>query len=179
MIFPYPVEGPGRDEFREKLRSDLLIEIRRAVRARLASLEREWAEGYRADKIEAVTVLEGFAAQMILLEAERMAADMILVFNSRRSPLRRLLHGSVAQQVVAGARIPVVVQPIVEAGLRGDSGERGGRVKHLRVILNGKGAGSPRVRAAFAKCVKRARLGQRRALSVGERPGLVPECSFA
>jgi nucleotide-binding universal stress UspA family protein len=85
------------------------------VRARLASLEREWADGYRADKIEAVTALEGFAAQMILLEAERTAADMILVFNRRRSPLHRSLHGSVAQQVVLAARIPVVAMPIVDA----------------------------------------------------------------
>jgi nucleotide-binding universal stress UspA family protein len=114
VTFPYPAEGPGRDELREKLRADLLSEAKRASRARLASLEREWAKGYRADKIEAVTALEGFAAQMILLETERTAADMILVFNRRRSPLRRLLHGSVAQQVVSGARIPVVVMPIVD-----------------------------------------------------------------
>jgi nucleotide-binding universal stress UspA family protein len=116
VTFPYPAEGPGREELREKLRSDLLSEARRAVRARLASLEREWAEGYRADKIEAVTVLDGFPAQTILLEAERVAADMILVFNRSRSPLRRLLHRSVAQQVVSGARIPVLVLPIVDAG---------------------------------------------------------------
>jgi nucleotide-binding universal stress UspA family protein len=115
VTFPYPAEGPGREELREKLRADLLSEARRAVRTRLASLEREWAEGYRADKIEAVTALEGFAGQMILLEAERTAADMILVFNRRRSPLHRLLHGSVAQQVVSGARIPVVAVPIVDA----------------------------------------------------------------
>jgi len=115
VTFPYPAEGPGREELREKLRADLLSEARRAVRTRLASLEREWAEGYRAEKIEAVTALEGFAAQMILLEAERTAADMILVFNRRRSPLHRLLHGSVAQQVVSGARIPVVAMPIVDA----------------------------------------------------------------
>ena len=114
VIFPYPGEGPDREKLREKLRSELLSEARQAVRARLASLQREWSEGYRADKIEAVTVLEGFAAQMILLEAERTAADLILVFTSRPSGLRRLLHGSVAQQVVAGARIPVVVQPIVD-----------------------------------------------------------------
>ena len=115
VTFPYPVEGPDREKLREKLRSELLSEARRAVRTRLASLEREWAEGYRADKIEAVTALEGFAAQMILLEAERPAADMILVFNRHRSPLHRLLHGSVAQQVVSGARIPVVAIPIVDA----------------------------------------------------------------
>jgi nucleotide-binding universal stress UspA family protein len=115
VTFPYPAEGPGREELREKLRADLLSEARRVVRTRLASLEREWAEGYRADKIEAVTALEGFAAQMILLEAERTAADMILVFNRRRSPLHRLLRGSVAQQVVSGARIPVVAVPIVDA----------------------------------------------------------------
>jgi nucleotide-binding universal stress UspA family protein len=116
VSFPYPVEGPGRDALQEKLRSDLLSEARRAVRARLASLERDWAEGYRAEKIEGVTVLEGLAAEMILLEAKRVAADLILVFNHRRTPLRRWLHGSVVQQVVSGARIPVVVQPIVDAG---------------------------------------------------------------
>ena len=115
VTFPYPAEGPGREELREKLRADLLSEARRAVRTHLTSLQREWAEGYRADKIEAVTALEGFAAQMILLEAKRTAADMILVFNRRRSPLHRLLHGSVAQQVVSGARVPVVAMPIVDA----------------------------------------------------------------
>ena len=127
VIFPYLGEGPGREELREKLRSDLLNEARAAVRARLTSLKREWAEGYRADKIEAVTVLEGSAARMILLEAERAAADMILVFDRRGRPLGRLLHESVAQQVVSGARIPVVVMPIVDAGAaRDDNGERGG-----------------------------------------------------
>jgi nucleotide-binding universal stress UspA family protein len=114
VILPYPGEGPDREKLREKLRSELLSEARQAVRARLASLQREWAEGYRADKIETVSVVEGFAAQMILLEAERTAADMILVFTSRPSRLRRLLQGSVAQQVVAGSRIPVLVQPIVD-----------------------------------------------------------------
>jgi nucleotide-binding universal stress UspA family protein len=123
VIFPYPGEGPDREKVREKLRSELLSEARRAVQARLASLEREWAEGYRADKIEAVSVVDGVAAQVILLEAERTAADMILVFTSRPSRLRRLLHGSVAQQVVAGARIPVLVQPIVEAGAFAATGE--------------------------------------------------------
>ena len=117
VVLPYTGEGPDSETLRERLRAELLREARRAVRERLASLEREWAEGYRADKIEAVTALEGFAAQMILLEAERTAADMILVFNRRRSPLHRMLHGSVAQQVVSAARIPVVAMPIVDADL--------------------------------------------------------------
>src|SRR4051812_40085397 len=73
VIFPDAGEGLDREKLREKLRSELLSEARLAVRARLASLEREWTEGYRADKIEAVAVLEGFAAQMILLESERAA----------------------------------------------------------------------------------------------------------
>jgi nucleotide-binding universal stress UspA family protein len=82
------------------------------VRARLASLQQEWAEDLRPEKIEAVVVLEGIAAETILLEAEQAAADMILVFNRRRGPLRRLLLGSVAQQVVSDAPIPVLVLPI-------------------------------------------------------------------
>jgi nucleotide-binding universal stress UspA family protein len=116
VSFPYPVEGPGRDELREKLRAELLSEARQVVQARLASLKSEWAEGYRADRIETAIVLEGFVAEAILLEAERVRADMILVFNRRRNSLRRWLHASVAQQVVSGARIPVVVQPIVDVG---------------------------------------------------------------
>jgi nucleotide-binding universal stress UspA family protein len=113
VAFPYPSEGPGIDELQARLRSELLDEAKRAVRARLASLQQEWAEDLRPEKIEAVIALEGIAAETILLEAERAAADMILVFNRRRGPLRRLLLGSVAQQVVSDARIPVMVLPIV------------------------------------------------------------------
>ncbi len=112
VAFPYPSEGPGIDELQERLRSGLLDEARRAVRARLASLQQEWAEDLRPEKIEAVIALEGIAAETILLEAERATADMILVFSRGRGPLRRLLLGSVAQQVVSDARIPVVVLPI-------------------------------------------------------------------
>jgi len=110
--FPYASEGPCIGELQERLRSDLLNEARRVVRARLDSLQQEWAEDLRPEKIEAVTALEGIAAETILLEAERAAADMILVFSHRRGPLRRLLLGSVAQRVVSDARIPVVVLPI-------------------------------------------------------------------
>jgi nucleotide-binding universal stress UspA family protein len=106
--FPYPSEGPGIGELQERLRSDLLNEARRVVRARLDSLQQEWAEDLRPEKIEAVIALEGIAAETILLEAKRAAVDMIL----RRGPLRRLLLGSVAQQVESDARIPVVVLPI-------------------------------------------------------------------
>ena len=110
VVFPYASEGPAL----EKLRSELLSEARRAVHARLASLQQEWAAGYRPEKIEAVMALEGPAAQMILLEAEQVTADMILLFNRRRGSLRRLLPGSVAQQVVSEARIPVLVLPIAD-----------------------------------------------------------------
>jgi len=112
VAFPYPSEGLGIDELQERLRSELLNEARRAVRARLASLQQEWAEDLRPENIEAVIALEGIAAETILLEAERAAADMILVFSRRRGPLRRLLLGSVAQHVVSEARVPVVVLPI-------------------------------------------------------------------
>ena len=116
VAFPYPSEGPGLDELQERLTSELLNEARRAVRARLASLQQEWAEDLRPEKIEAVISLEGLAADTILLEAERSAAHMILVFNRRHSTLRRLFLGSVAQQVVSGARIPVAVIPIADEG---------------------------------------------------------------
>jgi nucleotide-binding universal stress UspA family protein len=107
VAFPYPSEGLGIDELREKLRSELLDEARRAVRARLASLQQEWAEDLRSERIEELIALEGIAAETILLEAERAAVDMILVFNRRRGPLRRLLLGSVTQQVGISTQSPL------------------------------------------------------------------------
>jgi nucleotide-binding universal stress UspA family protein len=110
--FPYASEGPGIDELQERLRSELLNEARRAVHSRLDSLQQEWEEDLRPEKIEAVIAREGIAAETILFEAKRAGADMILVFNHRRYPVSRFFLGSVAQQVVSDARIPVVVLPI-------------------------------------------------------------------
>jgi nucleotide-binding universal stress UspA family protein len=112
VVFPYPSEGLSLYELEEKLRTELLNEARRAVQARLATLQQEWAADYRPEKIEGVLALEGMAAETILLEAQRAAVDMILVFNRRRDPFRRLLLGSVAQRVVSDSRVPVLVLPI-------------------------------------------------------------------
>lgn len=54
-------------------------------------------------------VREGSAAEVILAEAERWPADLIVVGSHGRTGLKRLLLGSVAQKVVAHAPCPVEV----------------------------------------------------------------------
>jgi len=58
-----------------------------------------------------VTIVEGTAAQAVLDAAEARAATAIIVGTHGRRGLRRLVLGSVAEGVVRGSRLPVLVVP--------------------------------------------------------------------
>ena len=53
----------------------------------------------------------GIAAEEILREAEACRADLIAMTTTGKSGLRRVVMGSVAEQVLHGARVPVLLQP--------------------------------------------------------------------
>lgn len=55
--------------------------------------------------------LEGEAADVILSEAQRIGADLILIGRSAASERGQSLLGSVSQQVLNAAHIPVLVIP--------------------------------------------------------------------
>lgn len=55
--------------------------------------------------------IEGSPAEIILAEADRIGADLILLGSRNPSDMTDMLLGSVSQQVLASARVPVFVIP--------------------------------------------------------------------
>jgi nucleotide-binding universal stress UspA family protein len=56
-------------------------------------------------------VFEGAPAEMILEAAERTGADLIVMSTHGRTGLSRLVYGSVAEAVLRGGRVPVLLVP--------------------------------------------------------------------
>lgn len=86
-----------------------------------AEFERAEAEAYLArvrQKCEMariasnVEVFEGAPAEMIIEAAKRTGADLIVMSTHGRSGLSRLVYGSVAEAVLRGGRIPLLLAPI-------------------------------------------------------------------
>ena len=67
----------------------------------------------RKEGLVATTALliQGATAETILREADRLAADVIVMGTRARGALRSLLLGSVSKQVVAGTTRPVLLIP--------------------------------------------------------------------
>ena len=67
----------------------------------------------RKEGLVATTALliQGATAETILREADRLAADVIVMGTRTRGALRSLLLGSVSKQVVAGTTRPVLLIP--------------------------------------------------------------------
>ena len=61
----------------------------------------------------------GPSAETILHEAERLGADVIVIGSHGHGRLHTLLVGSVAEQVLRGARVPVFVVPSRKGAARG------------------------------------------------------------
>jgi len=57
------------------------------------------------------TILQGRAADEIVAYANRVAADLIVMGTHGRTGIRRVLLGSVAEQVLRQARCPLLVVP--------------------------------------------------------------------
>ena len=86
-----------------------------------AKFEREEAAAYLARvreqcEVAPVTgtsaVFEGAPAEMILEATSRTGADLIVMSTHGRSGLSRLVYGSVAEAVLRGGRVPVLLVPI-------------------------------------------------------------------
>ena len=67
-----------------------------------------WA---RHSRVVATQVVTGAPAQRIVEAAEEAQADLIVMSTHGRSGIGRLLYGSVAEAVLRGAQIPVLLIP--------------------------------------------------------------------
>ncbi len=74
---------------------------------------REWEQRLKGQGISAsASLIQGYAAEKILAEAERLNAKMIVVGSHGRSALRNLLVGSVTNALLRQSKCPVLVVPV-------------------------------------------------------------------
>src|SRR5450756_361275 len=67
-----------------------------------------WARGVNEDRIVTV-VLDGHPAEELDIYADSQDIDLIVIGTHGRKGLNRLLIGSVADKVVRGAKVPVLI----------------------------------------------------------------------
>lgn len=72
----------------------------------------QWAEQLRQKGIDVVALLlQGATIEKILLEADKLAVDMIIVGSHGKTGLYKVLVGSVSEGVLKGANCPVLFVP--------------------------------------------------------------------
>jgi len=110
---------PDTDGARKEARSlmmqvqEMQMRLRREAEESLqAAAARLESRGFR---VRTDVIVEDDPARAILREVEREGADMIALETHGRRGLSRLLHGSVADKVVRGAHVPVLVQKALSA----------------------------------------------------------------
>lgn len=87
------------------LPADFWAQVKAEAQERLGG----FAEQLRARDLEVETVVaEGYAATVIVEEAERHDADLIVIGTRGLSGLKHMLLGSIAERVVQKARCPVL-----------------------------------------------------------------------
>ena len=77
--------------------------------AYLSGLKLQWHDAGVATHTE---VLSGTPAEMIVDVAQERAADLIVMSTHGRSGVSRLLYGSVAEAVLRGAHLPILLIPL-------------------------------------------------------------------
>jgi len=109
-VMDAPDEGPVRVEANKILLhlKQLQVEARREAEDYLAAVAR--CLEARGLRVKTHVVVEDRPAEAILHEAEGEHAGLIALETHGRHGLSRLLHGSVADQVVRNAHVPILIQ---------------------------------------------------------------------
>lgn len=87
-------------------RGDALVDDRYALDEQLGELERRLAESGRPHEIR--QSIDPDVAGAVLDAAEQLDAKLVVVGLRRRTPVGKLLMGSVAQRILLGASCPVL-----------------------------------------------------------------------
>jgi nucleotide-binding universal stress UspA family protein len=86
---------------------DVMDEIDRSLDAMAKQIDAAGVE-------RLTTILQGRAADEIVAYANRIPADLIVMGTHGRTGIRRVLLGSVAEQVLRQARCPLLVVPLAD-----------------------------------------------------------------
>ena len=79
------------------------------AQAYLSGITTRWAAAQVPVRTE---VISGTPPEMIVEAAQEAGADLVVMSTHGRSGLSRLIYGSVAEAVLRGARVPVLLIPI-------------------------------------------------------------------
>lgn len=102
----------------EEIERQGLESVRQEIHRRLIDFaERELgtADG-SATLVTKIVIAEGLADRMILEQAQKIGADLIVLGTHGHSGLQRVLIGSVAQKVIHQSPVPVLLVPLPKAG---------------------------------------------------------------
>jgi nucleotide-binding universal stress UspA family protein len=101
-----------------RLEREGLADVRRVILERLERFRAQelGADAQPGDLVSEIRVVEGAPDRVILEEARKAVADLIVMGAHGHSGLERTLLGSVANKVVQRSSIPVLLVPIPPAG---------------------------------------------------------------
>lgn len=85
---------------------------RQRIRNNIDALLAEAGLAGEAGVVNSVQILEGHAAEIVLAEAARLGAGLIVLGSHGHTALGKMLLGSVAHQVIVQSRVPVMLVPI-------------------------------------------------------------------
>lgn len=101
----------GYEQDPKAMRDELARQYHREHR-----MVQDYAEKLRSQGIETTAVLaRGAICETILHEAEKISADLVMVASHGHGLLAEVIMGSVCQQLIRTAPIPVVVVPVAGA----------------------------------------------------------------
>jgi len=102
------------EEFRKKVLNERMEETKDRIKRRLNALCKKELQEYpdSEDRVIAIEVSEGFAAEEILTRAEKHACDAIIMGTHSKGIIGNTFLGSTAKRVLRRTRIPVFIIPL-------------------------------------------------------------------
>ena len=102
------------EEFRKKVFHERVEETKDRIKGRLKVLCEKELQDYpdSEDRVIAIEVSEGFAAEEILTKAEKHACDVIIMGTHSKGIIGNTFLGSTAKRVLRRTRIPVFIIPL-------------------------------------------------------------------
>lgn len=101
-------------ELQETLRKEGYEEARNEIKRRLDKFCQEQLQGEAVTQIVSTKVIEGLPVEVILGEAKRIGADLIVLGSHGQTALGEIFMGSVAHKVTLKAKLPVLLIPIAK-----------------------------------------------------------------